>query len=569
MVWPELMVWIESVLVRYPELALFLAIAVGYAFGEISFGGFRFGPVTGSLLAGLLIGQFAEVPVTGLAKSFLFLLFLFGIGYSVGPQFMQSARRDGLNAIILSLVCTTTGLLVAFGIARFLGLDAGLAAGLLSGGLTQSPAMGTATEAINGLPLPEAERATLVAHVAVADAVCYVFGAVGAIWFCSVLAPRLLRVDLKREAKALETALGIEHRAPGLMSGYMEFGIRAYLIPPGVPLAGVTVAEAECRRQERRLFVLRVRRGDRLLEASPDLVLAAGDTIAVTGRQRDIIEVLGPHAAEVDDRALLDMPVRIVDLLLSAPDLAGVALEQAAARPWARGVYLRSVTRVGVQLPVVPGLTLERGDLLSVVGPAPLVDNAARHIGPTVAPTTKTDFVVLGLAIFIGGICGILLRFPLAGMTITLGTSVGALVAGLIVGHLRTRFPLFGRIPDGGVALMTALGLASFVALTGLHAGPVFVPALQQVGLWLLLGGAGVTLVPLLVGLYFGRYVLRMSPVLLLGSLAGALTMTAAMAAVQARAESPVPVLGYTPAYPVAQILLTLWGSVIVVLMSA
>lgn len=561
--------WIETLLVRYPELALFLAIALGYAFGEISFGGFRFGPVTGSLLAGLLIGQFAEVPVTGLAKSFLFLLFLFGIGYSVGPQFMQAARRDGLNSIILALICTTTGLLAAFGVAKFLGLDPGFAAGLLSGGLTQSPAMGTATEAINNLPLPEAERAILVAHVAIADAVCYVFGAVGAIWFCSALAPRLLRVDLKAEAEALEQRLGVGRDAPGLMSGYVEFSNRAYVIPPGAAIVGMTIGEAECRFQERRLFVLRLRRGDDILDASPDLVLQSGDRIAVMGRRKDVIEVLGPRGAEVEDRRLTDIAIRVVDLLLSTPSLRGVALGHAAEMPWTRGLYLRSLTRGGVQLPIIPGLTLERGDLLSVVGPAPVVDRAAKLIGPVVAPTTKTDFVVLGLAIFIGGVVGLLLRFPVGGgMTVALGTSVGALVAGLVVGHLRTRHPLFGRIPDGAVALMTALGLAAFVALTGLHAGPVFIPALMESGLGLLLGGVVITLVPLLVGLYFGRYVLRMNPILLLGGLAGALTMTAAMAAVQARADSPTPVLGYTPAYPIAQILLTLWGSIIVILMA-
>jgi AspT/YidE/YbjL antiporter-like protein len=191
--------------------------------GFVACGEFRLGPVTGSLLAGLLIGHFAEVPVSGMLKSFLFLLFLFGIGYSVGPQFMQAARRDELNSIISAFVCTTTGLLVAWGVARFLKLDAGLAAGLLSGALTQSAAMGTASETIGALPLPEADRALLVAHVAVADAVCYVFGAVGAIWFCSDAAPKLLRVDLKAEARALEKHLGGEQAKPGFVSGYVQF----------------------------------------------------------------------------------------------------------------------------------------------------------------------------------------------------------------------------------------------------------------------------------------------------------------------------------------------------------
>jgi putative transport protein len=129
------------------------------------------------------------------------------------------------------------------------------------------------------------------------------------------------------------------------------------------------------------------------------------------------------------------------------------------------------------------------------------------------------------------------------------------------------RFPLFGRIPDGAVALMTALGLAAFVAMTGLHAGPLFISALQSTGFSLLIGGMIVTLTPILAGLAVGHWFFRMNPVLLLGAVAGAMTMTASMAALQERGKSPVPVLGYTPAYPVANILLTMWGSLIVTLM--
>jgi putative transport protein len=562
------MEWVENFLVRYPELALFLAIAVGYAFGEISFGGFQFGPVTGSLLAGLVIGQFAEIPVSGLAKSFLFLLFLFGIGYSVGPQFMQAARRDGLNSIILAFVCTTTGLGVAYVIANVLGLDAGLAAGLLSGALTQSAAMGTASETIGSLPLPEAERTLLVAHVAIADAVCYVFGAIGAIWFCSVLGPRLLRVDLKAEARELEKRLGVEQSKPGLVSGYIQFSYRAYAVPPDASIVGATIAEAERRFAEQRLFVLRLRRGGKIIEAAPDIVIQADDVIGVIGRHGSIVESLGGRGREVEDRELLDVPFSVVEILLSKPGLPGLTLQQASELDWTRGVFLRSITRGGQSLPIIPGLMLERGDQLGLIGPAALVERITPRLGPVIAPTVKTDFVVLGLAIFLGGLTGILLKIPVAGFSVALGTSVGALVAGLIVGHLRTQHPLFGRIPEGAVALMTALGLAAFVALTGLQAGPHFLPALQDSGIGLLLGGVFVTLVPLLVGLFFGRYVLGMNPILLLGGLAGALTMTAGMAAVQAKSESPVAVLGYTPAYPIANILLTLWGSLIVVLMA-
>ena len=164
------MAWFEEFLVRYPELTLFLVISIGYAIGRVQFGGFSLGPVTGSLFAGVMVGQFAHVPVSGMAKSFLFLLFLFGIGYSVGPQFMQALKRGGLQPMLLAVVCCTTGLLTAILVAKTLGLDPGFAAGLVSGALTESPAMGTATEAINALLIPVEEQARLIAHIAVAEA---------------------------------------------------------------------------------------------------------------------------------------------------------------------------------------------------------------------------------------------------------------------------------------------------------------------------------------------------------------------------------------------------------------
>ena len=193
-----MLTWLEQFLVRYPELALFLVIAVGYWIGSFKIGAFSLGPVTGSLFAGLLVGQFAHVPVSGMTKSFLFLLFLFGIGYSVGPQFVQALKRDGLKPMLLAVIVCVAGLAAAILIAKVLRLDPGFAAGLMSGSLSQSAAMGTATDAVNGLALPEADRALFVGHIAVADAVCYIFGYAGVIIFCTTVAPALLKIDRRR-----------------------------------------------------------------------------------------------------------------------------------------------------------------------------------------------------------------------------------------------------------------------------------------------------------------------------------------------------------------------------------
>jgi putative transport protein len=558
---------LEQFLVRYPELALFLVIAAGYWIGSFKIGPFSLGPVTGALFAGLFVGHFAHVPVSDMTKSFLFLLFLFGVGYSVGPQFMQALKRDGMKPILLAVVVCITGLAASILVAKALRLDPGFAAGLMTGALSQSAAMGTATDAINGLALPEAARAQLVAHIAVAHAVCYIFGYTGVIVFCTVIAPALLNIDLRKEALKLEQALGMTRAKPGLASAWRKFELRAYRLADGSPLAGLTVATAESRAPEHRVFIHRLRRGERILEARPDMTLEAGDVIALSGPRQIIVEI-GPRAEEVEDKEVLDIPVTTADVLLINPKLAGSDLEDAARESWTRGLYLRSISRGGQEIPVAAGVVLQRGDLLRIVGPEPVVQGAAANIGTIVSPSTGIDFVVLGLAIFLGGVVGVLATFTVGSVRISLSTSVGTLLAGLLVGHLRTHYPLFGRIPAGAVGLMTSLGLAAFVGLTGIQAGPMFLSALKEAGIGILFGGMVVTLLPQAIGLLFGHLVLRMNPILLLGGLTGAQTLTAGMAAVQERSGSPVAVLGYTPAYPVSNIVLTTWGGIIVLVVA-
>ena len=563
-----MLTWLEQFLVRYPELALFLVIAAGYWIGSFRIGAFSLGPVTGALFAGLFVGYFAHVPVSGMTKSFLFLLFLFGVGYSVGPQFMQSLKRDGLKPMLLAVVVCITGLAASILVAKALRLDPGFAAGLMSGSLSQSAAMGTATDAVNGLALPEADRELLVAHIAVADAVCYIFGYAGVILFCTMVAPVLLKIDLRAEALKLEQALGVTRAKPGLASAWRKFELRAYRLAEDSPLAGLAVAAAEARVPDQRLFIHRLRRGERVLEAEPGTMLEAGDVIALSGPREFIVEQIGPRAQEVEDMELLDVPVTSADVLLMNSKLAGTNLGDASREDWARGLYLRWVRRGSQEIPIGAGVVLQRGDLLRIVGPEPVVERAVAKIGAVVAPSTSTDFVVLGLAIFLGGVIGVLVTFSVGSIKISLSTSVGTLLAGLVVGYLRSVYPLFGRIPDGAITFMTSLGLAAFVGLTGIHAGPIFLSALREVGIGLLFGGMVVTLLPQVVGLYFGHFVLRMNPILLLGALTGGQTVTAAMAAVQERSGSPVAVLGYAPAYPIANILLTTWGTIMVLVIA-
>src|ERR1700756_2570135 len=161
---------------------------------------------------------------------------------------------------------------------------------MLSGALSQSAAMGTATDAINGLAVSEQQRALFVSHIAVADAVCYIFGYAGVILFVTQIAPALLKIDLRTEALKLEQALGMTRARPGLASAWRKFELRAYRLDEQSPLVGLSVAAAEARIPEQRLFIHRLRRGDRVLEAAADMRLAAADILAISGPRQIIVE---------------------------------------------------------------------------------------------------------------------------------------------------------------------------------------------------------------------------------------------------------------------------------------
>jgi len=467
--------WLTSVFLKYPEMAVYLAIGIGYVIGAVKFRGVGLGAVTGSLLGGVFIGNFFHVAVSDQAKAILFFLFLFGIGYSVGPSFFQNLKGDGWRWVVLGVFVPVVGLLVAFTVAHFLRLDPGLASGLLSGSLTESPAIGTASEAIRALPIADEQRQQWISHIAVADAICYIFGTLGVILVCSTLGPKLLRIDLRTEAKKLEEGLGIKETDLGVSSAWQPIGVRAYKIPADGQVAGKTIAEAEKSANGTRLFVERIRRGEEIFIPLSTTVLQAGDTVAVLGRTETLIGVLGPKSSEVADPELLEIPVASFDLYVTNRTVAGKSLgELVETVDEARSVLLRGITRGEQSIPIGAGTVIHRGDTLHVTGTQAAVERLAPSIGRLISPTEDTDFSVLGFSVFFGVLVGAILTVPVGHLRIALGTSVGTLLAGVAVGWLRSVKPWFGRIPDAAIHFMKSMGLAAFVAMVGLKAGPIF-----------------------------------------------------------------------------------------------
>ena len=563
------MEWLARLFEKYPEMGVYLAVGLGTYLGKVKYRGCGLGVVTSSLLMGIFLGNFFHIPVSDQAKAILFLLFLFGIGFSVGPSFFRNLKGEGWRWAILAIFIPVVGLGIAYVMARILGLDIGYSAGMLSGALTESPAIGTASEAIRGLSMSEDQKQLLIGHVAVADAICYIFGTIGVIFCCSVLGPKLLGVDLKVEAKKEEKKLGIRPGRAGISSGWQPIGFRAYKVPRNAPIVGKTVSAAEKSVVDGRLFLERIRREGEIISPTAGTVIQAEDTLAILGRTEVLVKVLGPMSVETADPDLLDIPIAAYDLYVTSKDIAGKTLQQIVDTvDQAKNVFLRGISRGGSSIPIGANVVVERGDILQVTGPVDDLAKLAVVVGRKIQPNEESDLGILGVAIFIGVLAGATIAFPMGKLHITLGTSVGTLLAGLTVGWSRSTRPWFARIPDAAILFMRSMGLAAFVAMIGLKAGPIFIQAVKESGYLLFAGGIVVTLVPLITGILFGRYVLKLEAVQLLGGIAGAQTMIAGAAAVQEKSESPIATLGYSYTVAIGHILLTTWGSIIVFLLA-
>ncbi|MFJ6934801.1 aspartate:alanine exchanger family transporter [Streptomyces sp. NPDC101132] len=560
----------EHVFAPYPELLIFLTVAVGFLIGRVRYKTFAVGAVTGCLVAGLLIGSQVRVPIEGPIRSVFFLMFLFALGYDVGPKFFRSLRRDALPQVLLTLVVCVGGLLCCWLLAELLGYGPGLAAGLLGGALTQSSVIGVAADTLANLPGLTPAQAQDEAHlVAIAYAVTYPLGTVLPAILLPTLLPRLLRRDLAADCAVLAADLD-EAADPDLDAGrgYYEHVLRAYDVDvDGFAGRSIGEFEEEQRELDRRIYITRVRRKGTIIDHDADTRLRLGDTVAVSAMRGDLVafDARTHIGFESDDMELLGYRTATLHIVLTGHGLDGVTVRTLRHEPFMKGVFIVSQLRADSELPLGRDNALRRGDTLVLTGPEPLVESAAERLGKAVPTTAATDMVWIATGLFLGGCIGIP-ALHAAGAPVSLSTSTGALLAGLVFGYVRARRPTYGNLPSAAQWLLGTLGLCMFVTVVGLNAGPTFASGLSEAGWPLLLAGAVGATLPLFLGFLFGHYVQRMPLPILLGALSGAQTTTAAIGALSERARSQIPGLGCTVPYALGNVLLTLWGSAIVLL---
>ncbi len=548
-----------------PQIVIFLAVAIGYAIGKLKFRGISLGATTGVLITALVLGQIA-IDVPAIFQAVFFALFMFSIGYRVGPQFFGGLKKEGLHYLMISLVVAVSGLVMAIILGKAFGFDKGTTAGLLGGAMTQSSVIGTAQGAINQLAgITEAQRSSLDSNVAVAYAITYIFGTAGLVVLFRIL-PKILRIDLKAEAKIVEKELSgtdDDTEETEFFSWHKSLDMRAYKAVNKTAI-GKKVSEIE-EALKGQLAVDRFKRNGRVLDSTPDMVIEKDDILVLVGRRTEFPEATNIIGPEVDDKKAEDITGEILSVCVTKREVFGRKLGS-FDRKITHGVFLKKITRQGHEIPIAKNTIIEKCDVLEIAGAKEDVERLVDLIGYPERPTIETDLITVAAGCFLGTLVG-LLAFKVGGVPITLGVGGGVLAAGLVFGWLRSVHPTFGQIPGGAQWIFSDLGLNLFIASVGLSAGPQALAALKTTGGSLFIAGMILTLFPIVMGLIYGKVFLKMNPALLFGALCGAETVTAALNSVREVADSNVPTISYTVCYAFGNVILTIWGSILINIM--
>ncbi|WP_035060744.1 aspartate-alanine antiporter [Andreprevotia chitinilytica] len=558
--------WLHQIFKHAPEIALFLSLAIGYRIGKISLGKFQLGGVAGSLLVAVVVSQ-VGVSIDPGVKSVLFALFIYAVGYESGPQFFSSLGKQSIREIILAIVLAVTGLATVVILAKLTGLDKGLAAGIAAGGLTQSAIIGTAGDAIAKLGLAAEEVKRLQGNVAIGYAVTYVFGSFGAIIVCVNILPKFMGREIREDALAAEAEMqtGVRVLGPGQLAAAPALVGRLYQVGPA---AGRSIVEIE-NAATSAITIEKLKRDGQVFEVTPDMVLQASDIVLVVGRRAAVLEHATRLGKEVREESGMELVMQRRELVVSNKELHNKTVGQIADETSGgvrHGVYVISIFRMGKALPIVPETVIHTGDVVTVYGAEHDVKRVAGLAGYLVIPSDKTDFVYLGAGLVVGLLVG-MLTAKLGDIPLTLGSGGGALLSGLLFGWFRAKKQTFGAMPGGAVQILKDLGLAGFVVAVGLNSGLQAVDTIREHGLSIFLIGVVVTILPLIITMLFGRYVLRYdNTAIFAGSLAGTRSANPAFGEVLDKAENSIPTVPFAITYGLANVFLTLLGPLVVAL---
>ena len=559
---------------------LFLSLSIGYPLGKVTIKGVGLGSTAGTLVVGIALSLTAymafgiKYSAPGIVSTIFLLMFMYAIGMKVGPQFFSGLARGGLDFVVIGLIVVFSNFLIVFFGSKLLGLAPGYAPGIISGSYTVTAVLGVAQSAVSSgaYVIPQGLSADKIgANMAAGYAISYVLSTVFTILMIQYL-PSLFGRDPVKAAKEAEAELGsgegveaLPATAGASVLGVSPMDIRAYKVEHQ-ELVGKSVEE---------LFhkyplaaVLKIVRGDKVIDASDNPKLQMGDVIGVRGRYAGLIaggeKVVG---TEVDEPRVRDVEIEVADVHVGKTELAGTSIEK-LGKQFGFGLYLKALFRLGHEIPHLPKTIIEVGDVLRLAGPAWCVNLAAKKLGGRpIVESTVTETFYLAVALVIGYVVGHF-SVTLGGIPFALGTSAGCILAGIFFSFLRTRNPaLGGPMSEGARSFVQDIGLNLFIAVLAANVGPKILDSFQgTVVIWIAVLGLLGALVPPLLAWFYGLYIRKMNPAILAGACAGARNSTPAMKAAQDISHSAIPAVGYPVPYALTTIIVLILGYLTMIL---
>ncbi|CAH0526056.1 aspartate:alanine antiporter [Vibrio hippocampi] len=547
-----------------PILLIFVVLAIGLAFGKIRFGSLQLGNSIGVLITALFMGHLG-FSFNAEALTIGFMLFIYCVGIEAGPNFFGIFFRDGKHYLILSLVVLITALTVTYVANHYLTLDYGLSAGVMAGSLTATPVLVGAQDALNS-GLASAPRgmdfSLVVENLSVGYAMAYLVGLISMVALAKLL-PKLQKQNLHDSAQQIAQERGLS--GSGQRKVYLPI-IRAYRV--GQELIdwtdGKNLRELGIYRQTG-CYIERIRRNGILAHPDGDAILQEGDEIALVGFP-DSHARLDPsfrNGKEVFDRNLLDLRIVEEEIVVKNDNIAGKSLSSLNLSE--DGCFLNRVIRAQIEMPMDANVVLAKGDILQVSGEKSRVHGIAEKIGFISIHSQMADLLAF-CSFFILGIMFGLITMTFGQVSFGLGNAVGLLLSGITLGFLRANHPTFGYVPQGALNMVKDLGLMVFMTGIGLSAGSKMFEYLTQVGAQVIIIAFIISVLPVVFAYLVGAYVLKMNRALLLGAIVGARTCAPAMDVVNEHARSTIPALGYAGTYAIANILMTLAGTVVMII---
>jgi len=558
------MEWFFGFLKAYPYILLFFTVGLAVAIGRISIKGYGLGMVAGAVIVGACISIWAstygvKLQIDTFVKSLFYYLFMYGVGLRVGPSFVNSLGKDGLRFTILAIIAPVVGLTICVIGAKMWDLPIGAAGGLLAGSQTMSAAIGSAEQAITDgvVKLPEGmTKEAASGMIAISYGISYIWGTVGIILIVKYL-PRWWGVNARTAAKKYEEEFGVKNVDDAGLSGYRPGGLRAYRLENSAT-AGKSIEQFRAANPEYR--VINVARGGELLGADPGLVLEKGDVIALGGRLESLTDKMGLIGPEVADQRVLSVPLDQAEILVTRKEAVGSALKSYRDSDVAGQVQLVKIERGGVPIPVGLETTLQRRDVVFVVGLKSAVQRLAGMLGIVARPSTGTDLLTLSVGMILGFLIG-MIQFKAFGSSIGLGNAGGLLVSGIIVASISSRLRFFGNTPNAARNVLEDLGLVVFVAIVGLNSGATLLEQLTgAIALKIFIVGFVACTIPPFIVWAIGYHMFKSNPAVLMGAVAGARSHSGPCREAAKEIDSSVPWIGFPVAYAVSGVLLTVFG---------